>query len=429
MSQNTVKLGKHTFVGGLTWVALSRPRELKKEALQSIRKFEGDCYVLRQGVGTAQVGIGSAKEGAAAKQISFAAAIATAVGTRDNLLPGKSTRLNDWLGVFELPGDDCYAFVAVRDGAILPTGDFIGSFDEAVERLEHNYGVGGWAAIFGSERVGTVGYHNFVQISTDDLLGLKNGSLAKASTYAVRSVKANLKPTMLIGGVLAAVIVAVAGWKVYERERAAAEFARVQAELAALQGAPQTTRLVEYEQRWIVQPGPADFLNACVENHTNQAPGGWRLMSYACDAAQSEAVFNRNGSTVRLLKAAIGDVDIDNTGSTAMLRRALRHMEHRSEDLLLWEPIRIGMMAEMQAMGIQFNFGEARMPDPPAILPEEQNRVELVPPFWREHRFSIGPTPIAPRSLVGVIERPGVRINKVVFQDQNWTYEGIIYAK
>lgn len=99
------------------------------------------------------------------------------------------------------------------------------------------------------------------------------------------------------------------------------------------------------------------------------------------------------------------------------------------EELLEWVQIDHVVRDALQQLGARFRLGPGRMPAPPYIPPEEIDNVEIVPPFWREYPFSIGPTVLPPDRFISVLEYPGVRFSKIVYQNNQWGYEGIIYAK
>jgi len=50
-------------------------------------------------------------------------------------------------------------------------------------------------------------------------------------------------------------------------------------------------------------------------------------------------------------------------------------------------------------------------------------------PDWRSYVFKLSAAGMEPLEIAGILNRPGVRVDKVVYQGSEWTMEGTIYAK
>lgn len=434
MAHKTVQIGKHTFVGGLTWVALSRPRELKKEAIANTSKFGCDLYVIRHGVGTSQVGTALSTDGAAAKQLSLAAAVATAVAESPNLLPsapGRSQTLNDWLGVFSC-GDNQYAFIAVRDGSILPNGDFIGSYVEALEQLEHHYGIGSWAAIMGSPEVGQAGYHNFHAIELEELLSLKGGKLNKASQYQLLALKGEISRKQIVAAGLVLSLATLGGTFWYMKKVEADQLAAIEAqrqELLALQGGAAVQVERDYPKGWHAVAVTGSFLSHCQNHIPTPAPGGWFLETFICDGVASEALYRGNGARADNLLAVMPTADLNPDATQAVLRRTLDSLTYREDELPTFGDVQRGFVSLLQGLKAPYAVGNPESPPAPPMSAEEAKTTKMRPAEWREYTFAVGPIGLAPNAMRSVLDVYGVRVTKATYQSGKWTYEGRIYAK
>ena len=419
----TATYGKHTLVGGLTWVALSRPREAKKEAIATATRYEGDCYIIRSGSGLFQVGVGRMEDGAVVKGVSSAALIANAVASRTDLVQGKAQKLTDWLGIFKV-NDDAYAFVAVRDGSILPQGDQIGTYDEAISALEHTYGLGGWTAVFAPEEASGHGYFNFVALTFEELLKCEPGNLDNVSRYQIKKLGGSItkKQVMALGAVLGVAAIAVLGYITYQSGIP---------QITAFQPAPppQPKRFVYYEKNWGKLPAMLEYGASCEKNLGPLWPAGWELLKYECVGTGSVGTYKRNNARLLHLLTVLPTATVNPVGDQADFRQPLVFSPPVEEELLDWSAIDTVLRDQLQASRIKFTLGPERMPPPPPIPPDQVDKVDIVPPYWREYPFAIGPTPAPPSKFIKILDYPGVRFSKIIFQKGNWGYEGIIYAK
>ncbi|WP_254914441.1 type 4b pilus protein PilO2 [Pseudomonas aeruginosa] len=110
-----------SFVSGLFWQPLSKPRAYMQEAREIGKREKMDIVAIRHG-SIIQAGFVSKNAGVTKGMYSLAAALAGALG-------------ESWLGVFAL-GAERYALVGVKDGAILPGCDIVGDQVEIQEKLQ-----------------------------------------------------------------------------------------------------------------------------------------------------------------------------------------------------------------------------------------------------------------------------------------------------
>ena len=133
MAAVIIEIRKRKYVCGLFWQSLSRPRELKSEAVELARKLNFDLLVLRKDLGMAQAGFASSREGAGKGMLSLGAIVASTVAAKGLHHDGRSQPATSWLAAFRID-EQRWAYFAVRDESFLPAGDFAGSKDEVLER-------------------------------------------------------------------------------------------------------------------------------------------------------------------------------------------------------------------------------------------------------------------------------------------------------
>ena len=215
--------GKTTFAHGLFWQSLSKPRELKKEALELAVRNKDDLYLIRSSDGIAQTALANSVAGYAPGQVSFAATLAAGVQAKGLKIYGEHIPTASWMGLFNL-GNDKWAFVAVRDNAIMPSGDFLGTFQEAYERLDQNYGLGSWSAVIGTPEIEGQ-YHNFITATYEDFIpASKNGKIKVDSKLTLRGTKFKVKKAYIIAAVVLGISVlgstfAYMQWKEAKEQR------------------------------------------------------------------------------------------------------------------------------------------------------------------------------------------------------------------
>jgi hypothetical protein len=74
----------------------------------------------------------------------------------------------------------------------------------------------------------------------------------------------------------------------------------------------------------------------------------------------------------------------------------------------------------MQHIGIGFRI--ASLP-PPALTPNAPA------PHWQAYSFSCDSQGLLPTALAELLDRPGVRIDRIVNRAGHWSMEGVMYVK
>lgn len=422
MSLHITQIGKHKFVCGLFWQALSRPRDLVKEAKDLARKIDSDLMVLRIDHTAAQAGFAHSREGARKGLYSLAAVVSKTLAVEGAYYDGERQPVHNWLGAFKL-SDGKWVYLAVRDASFLPNGDFAGSREEVLERLHSDYGLGGWNAVIGDEELEEHGFHNFNARSIDSLLPRKkDGSIRIYKWWMLRPVK-NTLPWRLIGAAAAMAIVAVGGaayWKQYQqrqaqlRQQQAIEAARL-AELG--KAAPSAL-----PPPWTGNPMPQELTKACVDQMRFLTPGGWELASYECTLSTATHTWNRAESSVAFLLEQVPDAQVEESGNKARYVQTLSVAAGDSEALLEVRQILPQLLSAMQLLHLAFRIS----PLPPPVAPPDS---PAAPPYWKGYAFSVTAGGIAPTEVARILTHPGVRIEKLVYIGGAWTIDGVMYGK
>jgi hypothetical protein len=115
MTAVVIEIRKRKYVCGLFWQSLSRPRELRSEAVELARKLNFDLLVLRKDLGVAQAGFASSREGAHTGMLSLGAIVASTLAAKGIHQDGRQQPAASWLAALRLD-EHRWAYFAVRDG-------------------------------------------------------------------------------------------------------------------------------------------------------------------------------------------------------------------------------------------------------------------------------------------------------------------------
>lgn len=416
MAIHIIQIDKARFVCGLFWQSLSRPRELQREAVELGRKIGSDLMVVRRDQSTAQAGYAQSSEGAARTLYSLGAAVSKTVAMEGAYYDGLLQPVHNWLAALQLP-DGKWAYFAVRDANFLPNGDFAGTREEVLERLYGDYALGGWNVVIGDESLAGQGFHNFNARRIESLLPQhKDGSLRIFRWWRLRPIMAQRAP---VWRVAAAVALAAGGgtlflsWHHWQ--------ARRQAEQALL--AQRAAASAPALRPWALQPSPSAAVRACFDRLEHLTPGGWRLDEYVCTGGRFSYAWSRSAATVATLRAEVPQAAIDPGGEKATLAGELAAPPGaRAEDLLAAPQAVEPVLAQMQSLGLPFRLNKRALP---AVAVAEGTAA----PEWQAFGFQLEAQGIAPQQLAAMLERPGVRIEKISYRGMAWLLEGVIYAK
>lgn len=423
MALHITQIDKHKFVCGLFWQALSRPRELVKEAKDLARKIDSDLMVLRIDHTAAQAGFAHSRDGIRKGAYSLAAVISKTLAVEGAYYDGERQPVHNWLGAFKL-GDGKWAYFAVRDASFLPNGDFAGSREEVLDRLHSDYALGGWNAVIGDEELEEYGFHNFNARSIDTLLPRKkDGSIKVYKWWALRPVK-NTPPWRLLGALAAIAVVGMAGmayWKYYQRQQ----------EQLRLDQAIEAARLEQLGKAapsalpspWSGKPMPEQLVKACIDQMRYFTPGGWQLASYECTLSTATHTWNRAESSVAFLLEQVPDAQIEESGDMARYAQNLSVEPGESEAVVEVRQLLPQLLSALQLLHLTFKISPLPPPPPPP------GNEAAAPPYWKGYAVSITAGGIAPMEVAGILNHPGVRIEKLAYAGGAWSIEGVMYGK
>jgi hypothetical protein len=421
MATRILEIGKTRFVSGLFWQSLSRPRELKKEAAELAKKIKLDLMVLRRNQGGAQAGYAHSGEEAQSGMPSLAAAVAQAVAAQGAFYDGRQQSAHNWLGAFAAAGD-VWVYFAVRDESFLPHGDFAGSKEEVCERLQADYGLGGWNVVIGEQALEAYGFHNFNAGTLAELLPCgRRGQLRPHKEWLLRQVNRRLPwKRIAVAGAVAAVVLCALGayWQVLmrdqmERNRALlAELAHKAERLAQRRAAPPP---------WPDMPSPAAFADACRFDLQLLAAGGWMLDDFTCTSAGAAYSWSRGDSTVGYLLQAVPRAGVDLSGDKATLLLPLHLQGGGEERLLPARQLLTSMAAKFQAVGMPLRVTPAK---PVGGKGKGATRA----PDWKSYSWSVQAGGVPPPLVAALLSEPGVRIREMTFKSGEWTLKGVMYA-
>jgi hypothetical protein len=420
MAVHITQIDKHKFVCGLFWQALSRPRELIKEAKDLARKIDSDLMVVRIDHTAAQAGFTQSRDGARKGLYSLAAIVSKTLAVEGAYYDGERQPVHNWLGAFKLP-DGKWVYFAVRDASFLPNGDFAGSKEEVLERLHSDYGLGGWNVVVGDEELADYGFHNFNARRIETLIPRKkDGSIRVYKWWALRAVKnTEALRTMVIVGAATLTITGVAyNWKKYHdqqeivRQQQALEAARLQ-----LQGKAASSNR---PPPWSGKPTPRELVKACVDHMRYLTPGGWELASFECTESAATHTWNRNDSSVAFLLEQVPDAQVEEGGDKARLIQQLSPGPGKSEAIIDMKRLLSQLLSEMQLLHLGFKISPLPAPVGPGAVQ---------PPSWKGYAISIAAGGMLPADVADILERPGVRIQKLVYTGGSWLIEGVMYGK
>lgn len=424
------QIDKHKFVCGLFWQSLSRPRELWREAADLGKKIDSDLMVVRRDQSTAQAGFAQTTDGARRMLYSLGAAVSKTLALEGAYYDGLQQPVHNWLGAFKLP-EGMWAYFAVRDANFLPNGDFVGSKEEVLERLYGDYALGGWNVVIGEPELADQQFHNFNARGIASMLPhRKNGSIRVHRWWRLRQIRSQQIPwnRLALGGVLLLLAVALL-W--FQQRQARLERLRQEQEIEARY--QQQRALMVSAQPWASMPLPRQMLRSCTEQLVQMTPGGWHLENYVCTGEQISYAWSRQESTIAMLHAEVPDAQIASNGDLASLvlprvaaagrpaQPGAAAAGANGEALLPARDVLDPMMSQLQALGVPFKLSaQAAATVTPGARPINS---------WQSYRFTVAAHGVEPQQIGALLERPGVRVDKVAFSGMAWLIEGVIYAK
>ena len=324
-----------------------------------------------------------------------------------------------------------WAYCAVRDANFLPNGDFAGSREEVIERLQGDYALGGWNVVIGEPELEQYGFHNFSGRTLLELLPKrKDGQLQIRRWSALRPSKPSIdQKTIILIGAATLILLAAAGWytrqlyqkREQERERAM-ELVRQQM-IAAAANAPA-------QFPWRDQPLPADLARTCVAKLTPVTPGGWLLDQFQCDATHVNYTWARNGSNIGYLRERVPTAQVALSGDTATDSQPIKIATTGKETLLASDQIIRTLLARCQSLGVTLKLTAPPPPPTPLTPPPGSPAAPIPPPPpWKKWNLSADLATLTPVAAAELLSQPGVRLERILWRAGLWSIEGMVYAK
>jgi len=430
MAIHVTEIHRRRFVCGLFWQSLSRRRELRKEAVAIGRQTKFDLMVLRIDRGAAMVGFANRSDGARPGMASLGAMVSKTIAMEGAYYDGRQQRAPNWLGAFALPGG-MWVYFAVRDGLFLPNGDWAGTREKVLDRLQADYLVGGWNVVIGEPELEAHGYHNFYPRRIDDLFPRRNGKPRIDRWLNLQSVDRTLPRPLLIGAAAAGLAVAVAApWAYYVHQR------QLRADRDAAMLAGRDARLAASEKPqplphpWAAQPLPDVLARACLDAFKTVSAGGWALDEYVCTPRGVSFAWSRNGSTIALLLAKEPEAHIDAAGNRASLDIPLT-VPPGGDEPLGTDAVRTGVLSLFQQIGRDAKLQpsrEATQP-PPGIGRLGVVQARSPQPDWHTWTLDVNLRGLSPLHVAALIDQPGVRIQRLAYRGGEWTLQGEVYVR
>lgn len=423
MATQIIQIDRHRFVCGLFWQSLSRRQELRAEAIELATRLNFDAMVLRIDRNFAGAGFASTREGAQFGLPSLGALVSRTIATEGAFYDGRQQPAPNWLGAFALP-DGRWAYFAVRDGAFLPNGDWVGTAEEVFEHLHSDYSLGGWNVVIGDPSIEGQGFHNFYPRRIEDMIPRRGGKARLPGWLNLVPVSRNLqwRRIAIMAGAVVAVGAVVYGGLLYrayrqniERERAF-EFARHQLmthPVQALTKAPPP-------DPWAALPRPSTFVRYCLDHLDVVGPGGWQVDDYLCVPGSISYNWSRNDSNVAILMAAEPRAMADISGDHASIVRPFSLPAGGDDVIDGVHGVRMRLLSAFQLLGVVLRF---------SIQPRPAGQSASDAPPWQVWHFAADLGDLSPRNVMDYLDEPGVRVQKLAYQAGHWSIEGVVYEK
>ncbi len=420
-----------TFALGLFWQPLSASggSERAKEIVSLAGELSFDLHVIRNSI-TPCVGFAKSSQALRSGVMSAAALISKTLETEK--------QVRDFIFVSSLP-DGKWAYVAQRDGAILPGADMaLASEDAARATLLEHLSLGDWALIVAPAIWGVNGS---VEMSFDEAIPRKkNGKLRLHGWWRLlpvdrkRAVLALHSGKIAIAGVLA---LAVLGGGIYHKrvqakkaEAAAQAAAEAAAGLRDESGAP-----LPPEHPWKSQPDAGDMMRACLDTLAGQRlfPGNWDINEIGCGEGRLTVSWRpRVGGWIKHLKEIEPTAVVAMDGSSASVSAELPALQTGRDEAVPAENDRlIAMYSTAQAYGVRFTLAPATAPAAPPALPG-QDPSAAPQPDWKEISWKAEGVDL-PEVVLSALGGDGFRMKTMraawVGGKFVWTMEGTQYVQ
>lgn len=422
MSTTTLlKIGKHTYASGLFWQMFPSSNELRQESGKIADQMGFKFWISRKNQGVVQAGFADLQK-LPPKVRSVAFEMAERVAQSGVDINGTRSIPQNWIGIFSVPlVEGSWFYLSVRNGAIMGDSDMVGGFDAIVEKI-HTDGGMSWDVVITDEpsaRHFSQFFSGIAHSVFDSYAVLQKPSGRNFLSPIKVNALAKIGRLALIGLL---VVGGIKGYQFYKEKQAEkeAEIARLAAEAEMLANAAKVV------PPWHLRPTPSAAIAACANAFTSISPGGWQMTSYVCDVDSGSASFSfsPDGMPLWSVMDAAPSVRIANNQAQLQTKIVIQSNEMQQKDALL---------KPMDAMKA-FNDMLWRLGLTPSIS-EQPQAAQLPgdkappPPPWRIYQFSVNTAMLLPESVMSAIAMPGIRIGKVVYEQDSWRLEGNLYVE
>lgn len=396
-------------VAGLFWhpIAANTSRARKAEILEVADQMGMGAAIVRLG-STVQVGLSAKSEVGA---WSAAAIVSKTIDVEGGL--------NDFVCATQIP-DGRWLYVAQKDGVLLPDGDMVGIEDEVRSRMLADCSASNFGLVYAPEHWGiqSSGERDFLSF-----LPKKKGGVRWHAWWRLRPIRFAatdyIKKFIWVAVAVAVLAAGVNRFNHWEdgRKKEAAAIA------AAIAAAAQPA--LEAVKPWAHLPRSAEVMRVCQGEFDDirLSISGWRVSTVICSGANGLSVVWQApalGRTHEDFLAQNPAAVISPDGSFATLTKALSFTSPEEAEELRPSPLLLAALADKTSrVGIVFKAQAASIPppDPAGVAPD-----------WEIFSWSVV-SPVSPASLVPLIDVPGMRINQIMFSNNEWSIDGVIYAK
>lgn len=438
---STAVIAGKTFVSGLFWQPLSKPRAYKKEA-QEIGKREGmDVVAIRTGR-IFQAGFAPKGEGANKGMYSLAAALSAKLGP-------------SWIGAFALPdGDGRFAFCAVNEGTIIPGCDMIGGREDIEQRLRSFFGsVSSWDRVYAPSSFEFGGE----ELDLEKILAPDSFSRRAWTQHQLFSLTFGLDRDdfIRIGVGVVLLIAAYVGVSEYQNYKVRiAREAAIRAEIARkaeedrMKAAAKAGSQIDIDRPWGKSPSVGAFLDNCTQQF-NQMPlsiGGWLFGEATCSSSAIKVKFLRqspataksflDGLPAGPFASSVPTVVFSQDLMEATLDVALK-MDLKNGEEILQSSVALpayGSLFQGHGLSVAFNHHKepvaVTLPGAAASAPANPAAAAV----WGVYDFGFDSAE-APEQIFAGNNWAGMRLSAVVVKlDKNtaelkWNVTGKLYAK
>ena len=347
-----------------------------------------------------------------------------------------------WIAALALPNGQ-FSLVAVRDFAITPDGDFVGSRDEVVERF-HTMVDQDWGQVFAPSDFAIAGA---VEVSLDSAISRKSGGFVPQANFRIflPGEKARKNSARIIIPILLCAVVGAGylGYEYWQTERRAElakkDAARRAAEVAAKKGRPI---MALPTPPWFADPSPVTFVTDCLalQMRLPRSVAGWKIGDVVCEKQVITATYIRgaNGSTVNQFQLEISPVAADlafnDTATSVKVTGNMGKPVGLTDERLPSGAAGVAIQGRAQAKVMQVAVAsEQTLPFPPSSMPPG---VAGVPPVqlpavspWRSRGVTIASNQRNVSDLLFVVDVPGFRVGRLTITPSDKTkIEGTLYV-